>query len=546
LLRKYIRDVTMAAMVGNMGSPSSSSTRSRNGTRSSSSSSSSSSSKSICRAQLWVDEFADLDLVTASLQDADIQFLDLYLKRSFLASAGRRDITRLMERIGALPSLARLDISCPCLEGSRDFGGDAEESHPYLPITALQKAFTTTTTATATASSSNGDSSTSTTTSHSKLTHLLLVNLNLSGTHQEFDAFGRHVATHLPLLHCVVLSVSRLQNTEVAAATTTTTSYSLLDPLIRWLAQLPDLLHLIVPAQNYTDGTKSIATTTSNQDSSTCFGTLSPSTLVACIQSSSLKDLSLHHLGLNTLHWQTIRPWLCSRRCVIREMDVQCHLTVAGAREIAKILRHNRTLEELTLRLTKTADTDEQQQEQVYTVLASGVARAKCLTSFQLENANLSTCALRKPFRDMLHDNYSLESVRLNNGCLGHEIAFYMRLNQCGRRHLFQCTHCGQRDETFLQMLEGLSRDRGNKDDSTTSLSYVYYFLSQKPSIMFLGASGGSACNGRHSLKSSSTGAKRGRSWQSGNHLEPAAVSMNKRTRLYRAAKYNSVSYKYK
>ena len=59
LIKEVYRDVTMAAMVGRVSSPSSSS-RSSNGTHSSSGS-----SKSICRAQLWVDEFADIDLVYA-------------------------------------------------------------------------------------------------------------------------------------------------------------------------------------------------------------------------------------------------------------------------------------------------------------------------------------------------------------------------------------------------------------------------------------------------------------------------------------------------
>ena len=44
-------------------------------------------------------------------------------------------------------------------------------------------------------------------------------------------------------------------------------------------------------------------------------------------------------------------------------------------------------------------------------IVAAAIIRSKRLTSFEVENANLSSPALLDPFHHMIRDNYSLEKA---------------------------------------------------------------------------------------------------------------------------------------
>lgn len=460
----------------------------------------------VCRVQMWLDSRSDLNSVMKSLADASIQFLDLYVRESFLTGFAPNELRRVMKAIGELPQLERLDISCPYTTAE-----PTNNPLSYLPVSAIHLAFT------------------------NRLTHLLLVNVKLGGTHSDFKAFSKATQS-LPKLHCVVLAEVRLSNT--STHNSKKFPYSLMDIFLRSLAQMPTLGHVLI------SGSEDL-------------GVLQPSTLALGMK--HLRDLCLSQMSLSTPHLQALEHNPLDN---LRELDLQCHLTVGGAQALAKMLENSETLEELALRLTTTPqsfiatprttaalavltmqaaeeDSDSniaiagEQEEgrvpmnelnpkqcmeyQIYVVLTQGIVQSKKLTSFELESANLSTPRLMEPFVHMLRDNYSLQTVRLQCSvqkcsCLEKEIAFYTHLNQLGRGHLFQCPHCSHCDDSYLNMLESLK----SEDD----FSAYYYFIRTKPSLLS-GSMGGNGAGGTSQR-----------------------TVLGKRKRLYRAVKYNGVSYK--
>ena len=482
---------------------------------------------------MWVDEHINMDLLlTESLQDPEIQFLDLYVRKSFLVAFSSQEIKLFMEKIGALPNLERLDISCPYKHDESisllQAGHQAEAS---LPVSALQSAL-----------------------SH-KLTHLLLVNLKLSGSPDEFQALADKTSS-LSRLHCVVFAEVRLKNNHCV---TSGTSYSfnqcsMLDPIVRSFRALPSLCHVLISGCH-------------------TLGTLQPSTLQALANSSSVRDLCLSQLSLHTEHLRVLSPILCGTDATatnLRELDLQCHLTVDGAHILARILQRNKTLEKLSLRLeaspsqynssnnkasdasppkvssvkrlitTKCGTSDWQDDHHSSsdhlrnTILAEAVPNSNYLTTFELENADLSTPEFQEPFLDLLRYNYFLDTVRLyclqtEVYCLEQEIAFFTRLNEMGRGHLFQCPHCSRCDEAYLTMLECLNKE-GIGDDR----SFVFYFLSRNPSLICISGSGND-CGMAASRTAATEVGRSSRKQLQGN--------LGKRKRLYRAVKYNRTSY---
>lgn len=460
----------------------------------------------VCRVQMWLDSRSVLTSVMKSLADPAIQFLDLYIRESFLTGFPPDEVRRVMKKIAELPQLERLDISCPYTTVEPN-----NNPQTYLPVSAIQLAFTR------------------------QLTHLLLVNVKLGGTRSDFEAFAKATQS-LPQLHCVVLAEIRLSKTSPSRSKKV--SYSLMDPFLRSLAQMPELGHILI------SGSEDL-------------GVLQPSTLALSMK--HLRDLCLSQMSLSTPHLQALEQNPLDN---LRELDLQCHLTVDGARALANLLQNNETLEELSLRLTtspqsfsatprttaalavltmqaageednsnaamaRDQEEDAEPMDDLYPkqsmeyqrnlVLAGGIVQSKKLNSFELESANLSTPTLLEPFVHMLHDNYSLQAVRLQcsvqkSSCLEKEIAFYTRLNQLGRGHLFQCPNCSHSDQSYLKMLESLKSD----DD----LSAYYYFIRTKPSLLARSVVGNSS-------------------------MAPTQRSvLGKRKRLYRAVKYNGVSYK--
>lgn len=472
-----------------------------------------------CRLQMWLDSRCDTARLLESFSDPAIKFLDLYIRESFLVSFSVPQIQKVMKAI-AMMNLERLDISCPYTHNEENnhlnHVGVAQQA--ALPVSALRLAL-----------------------SHG-LTHLLLVNVKISGSHDDFEALASATKS-LPRLHCVVLAEIRVVT---AHGSGDKRPYSLIDPFVQSLARMPTLSHVLVSG---------------SQD----LGVLKPSTMQ--LFRHNLRDLCLSQLSFSTPHLQAIAQNSLTH---LRELDLQCHLTIDGAHALAQILENNNLLEELTLRLTSDSNTfcatprtaaayavltigdannnvnnaipdnimehevldedhldeigesDDALQDEEYqrnAILAAAIVQSKQLTSFELESANLSNPLIVEPFHQMIRDNYSLETARLHccvekGYCLESEIAFYTRLNYLGRGHLFQCPHCSQCDEAYISMLESLN----NEGD----LSAFYYFLSRKPSLLSTGSSG-SPCS------------------------ETAVASrkiLGKRKRLYRAVKYNGVSYK--
>lgn len=454
------------------------------------------------KAQLWLDLDGSVNIsqiIKHSLRNPRIQFLDIVMRESFLVQfESDEKFYRLMQRIGTLPQLERLDITCPTSEllwhsSSHDATSNRQavsvaESVVGLPIRALQLALAP------------------------SLTHLLLVNLKLTGSSREFHQCAMQLQ-QLTNLQFVALAEIRLVEPTNNTTTNTTTQqqhqqqqqheeaasnihkkYSRLDCFLRALSKLPNLRHILM-----TGGQPNL-------------GSLQSNTLQhLCSLPRSLKDLCLSQFRIPDYEIVAMMTRnLLVDAGQLRALDLECDLDVAGAKALAYMLQSNTAiLEDLTLRLplhcesdTDTASsssttttttvnnaqqnygrcssenpTTQQLQQRHYLrniILARGVARSR-LQNFEFHNASeLSQVGAEEPFRQMLRENYTLQSCRLTYGgttyVLKDVIAFYVRLNRLGRGQLLVSQ---RHNMDWINMLERVNGD----------ISALYYFLRTMPML---------------------------------------------------------------
>ncbi|CAB9525622.1 expressed unknown protein [Seminavis robusta] len=437
------------------------------------------------RAMLFCLGNAEMDEVKSFLAVFQAPIHDFSLKicpSFFMVEAPSSRIAPLLKYIGAMPNLKVLHIGSLETE-------ELNNEKNSVEVSALSGAL------------------------NPNLKQFTLENLWLRGSLSDMDAFAHRMQTTLLDLESFVLDKVGA-GTAKAPPRSTGTGTGILDTISTAMVQMPSLRGACLEVRD-----KSL-------------GVLLPSSLQLCFdKGNKWEQLTLGNVGLSTPHLRVLGA--ANRHKHLRRLDLNCHITVEGALAITRMLRTQRTLMKLTLRLTSDGGrssaiglphgrnkASSEVQLHRNQVLAQGIVASPVLAALELFNVDLSTKELREPFSQMLQDNYSLRVARFRcekQGIEPHDLRdqsdFYTRLNKYGRSHLFRCPRCSVCDDAYIAFMGGLpNRDKDH-------LSTLFYFLRNKPSL-FLNVQ------------------------SDGESLDAGQRATGKRKRLHRFSKHRCKSYK--
>lgn len=403
--------------------------------------------------------------------------------------------------------------------------------------------------------------------------------LNLSGKWQDYNELAE---TLQGMNRLVKFNFDKISVAELPGGPLPTHPGCWLDPIIQSLAKLPRILHVRVL------GTRDFQPPPGAQGADKLV-ILQNSTLRLLCQSKSMRSLCLIHFNLTDSNVTEMATTLLSNKAM-QELDIDCTLEKRGCYALAKLMESKTVLEDLNLCVR--CKTDESEEERITNSTGAGGLNAQqkeslagedhinetlcrgvgdsSLINFALFRGRISSKS-QDSFRDMISTQYNLESLTLYTGdenlnkALAEDpiIAFYARVNYFGRRQFllnqppvgrWKCAKdakiaikkggVGKREPQKRKpkprhvpapvqfapdhcLVEALVRV---KDD----LSCLYYFLNSKPSICER------ALEKMNQEDSDGYRQKYKRAAPASSDGEPP----NKRTRLYRSAKYKRVCYK--
>ncbi|CAB9531467.1 expressed unknown protein [Seminavis robusta] len=432
---------------------------------------------------LHFDEGSDLASISSSLKDPDCVVLYVNLYASFMQKYGPEAIEQLFSEVH-LPHLLGIKVwrpECRVEEG-------AVMPQFSFPVKALSLLLRSTL----------------------KLEYLIF-DLKLAGNRDDFaglgNAFGR-----LVMLQCIGLTI----NVDDKVNQDTGGTANPLDPLIKGLAKLSNVTDIIIK------------------------GSCNPmEDSLGALESAGLRDLCLLpklsslYLFLFVLSNDNLAAMASSleHNNVLRELCINCSLGITGSQAFTRLFRRNQTLNEVIMIVTGFDQADGNPnnnhsiQHQIEAEIAEGLADSTSLKEFLFQGGmgEMSTQSLTH-FRDAVKSNYVIEKVSLRvgddhaNKALDEEMKFLMELNKLGRGELLTDTTV-HRDARWTRMLAKMGSD----------ISNLHYLLSMNPSLCCYSVDSSSPQRSRGKKKAASTATQ----------SQPT-----KRTRLYRAAKYQRVNYR--
>ena len=324
-------------------------------------------------------------------------------------------------------------------------------------------------------------------------------------------------------------------------------------PLMQVLATLPRLKHLrLLGASDF--GFMNTITTRNPSGQEPLEEVIVPNqTLRQLCASTCLQSLCLIYFNLSDDNVTHMAQQLSSNH-TLRELDIECSLSVGGAQALVSLMvGPNQTLEDFNVCIRNELDKNDEEtlgaEEKINHILADGV-RQSTLFNFALFRSRIGK-SCHDSFRKLMAQQYTLESMTLYTGDLELNkafaadpvINFHCKLNRNGRAQLITGKPSMKRKNavgrkkslptpTFptpeLCLVEILGRV---SDD----LSCLFYVLSVNPCICDRALAKIMRCENSERSKNVK--------FKKRNAKGFGSTQQSKRTRLYRAAKYERRKY---
>ncbi|CAB9501092.1 expressed unknown protein [Seminavis robusta] len=271
--------------------------------------------------------------------------------------------------------------------------------------------------------------------------------VDLVGNQDEFVEFMESMRNHASL-HLVRLIRCRLPNT----------SPPMLADFVAHVSAIPNL--------------KEVELCGAEESS---LGIMSNEALISISGAALLEKFCLDNFELTQDHFMILLQWLERRNNRLRGVSVSaCEINSEGLHSLARMLRGNQTLEELSICLSHSRN--QTLTDECFMAISQSLERNTSLRQFGVSGSNgwpkLSN-NVQKCFLNMLrHWNYTLERLSLfDRADLQPDVNFFLATNRLGRKFLVH-ENC-----TKEEWLQAIIR-------STCDLSCLYFFLSMKPELL--------------------------------------------------------------
>jgi hypothetical protein len=299
-----------------------------------------------------------------------------------------------------------------------------------------------------------------------QMTRLALYDVELFGGLAEFQQLELALEQHTKLHDFGLVGCRLADETIQSTCTTTSTTYAgdctiLSNVIGKSLATLPSLEWVELSGQEFD-----------------ALGTLSPGSLGSLCESSSLTKLMLDNFELSDPHIVAMSSVL-AESTTIQEIKWTFEIGVSGCTALSHMLNINSSLENVTLHLNDVLTDNNNKKEDPTLLIAQGLEQNQSIEYFTLFGPAKISSTTQEAFVALLRQNTSLVHCSIDLEHCGRlsdklqaESELYLKLNEVGRKQLFDSAPPQQWIDTLWKL-------RHNLDG-------LYYLISVNPTLCSL------------------------------------------------------------